>query len=220
MKVPVSSFLFGLFLASLAPASQANLVQNGSFEAQGVSGNSYITAIPTGWSDLGNGSTTDILAAGYSGGSASDGSQYVDLIGGGSGVFPSGLSQSLHLLAGTTYRLAFDYNGGQAPGSILKYALGSLVAGNFNVEAMNNFSAFGATTPWQHFSTDVAVAVSGDYSLSFWTESGAWGSPYLDNVSLDALPGSVPEPTSLLLIGAGICGILATVRKRSGRVST
>lgn len=209
-------------LAGLSPVSaQANLVQNGSFEAPALSGN-FFEGIPSGWSGLGNGSSTDVLLAGYSGGSATDGSQYLDLVGNSQGTFPSGLSQSLHLLGGHTYRLAFDYAGGRyndgskTSGAELQYALGALASGAFNVDELNIFAAFGPTTPWQHFSGEVTVTVTGDYTLSFQTPGGAWGSPYLDNVSVNDL-NSAPEPSSLILLGLAALAALAGLAARGRR---
>ncbi|MDD5295512.1 MAG: PEP-CTERM sorting domain-containing protein [Rhodocyclaceae bacterium] len=209
---PLLALVAGLYSAG----ANANLVQNGSFEAPTISGN-YAAGIPPGWSSLGNGSSTDVLAAGYSGGSASDGSQYLDLIGNNQGVFPSGLSQNVHLIAGRSYRLAFDYTGGRysdgskTSGAVLEYTLGNLSTGAFNVDDLNNFPDFGPKTAWQHFSADISVAVSGDYALTFQTPSGAWGSPYLDRVSMEALP----EPASWLLLGLGTLVSLVTRKPRA-----
>ena len=60
--------------SALAPnALAANLVVNGSFESPAAPANWFSTAIPTGWSTLGNGSTTDSIHSGYSGAVATTG---------------------------------------------------------------------------------------------------------------------------------------------------
>ncbi len=194
--------------ALLAGPARANLLQNGSFEADAFAG-LYLTGIPTGWQPLGNGSTVDILISGYGGGMAAEGSRYVDLIGGGIGNFPSGLRQTVHLLAGESYRLSFDYNGGRytdgspTVGAVLEYSLGALLVGSVNVDGLNNFfDYYPVTSPWGHFAVDVQATSSGDYELRFQTQSGAWGSPFLDNVVLEGNP--VAEPGSFLLALAGL----------------
>lgn len=207
-----------LLAATLAGPARANLLQNGGFEADSFSGQ-YQTGIPTGWQSLGNGSTVDILVGGYGGGMAAEGSRYVDLIGGGIGSFPSGLRQTVHLLAGQTYRLSFDYNGGRytdgsaTVGAVLEYSLGALLAGSVNVDGLNNFpDYYPVTSPWQHFAADVQATSSGDYELRFQTPSGAWGSPYVDNVVLEGNP--VGEPGQLALLFGGLA-LLARRRRRA-----
>lgn len=206
-----------LLAAILAGPAQANLLQNGSFEADSFSG-PYLTGIPSGWQSLGNGSTVDILASGAGGGAAAEGSRYVDLIGGGFGTLPSGLFQTVHLLAGQTYHLSFDYNGGRymdgtpTVGAVLEYSLGALLSGSVNVDGLNNFpDYYAATSPWQHFAANVQVASTGDYQLRFQTSAGMWGSPYVDNVVLNG--NTVNEPTSALLLVASLFGLARYSRR-------
>ena len=130
----------------------------------------------------------------FAGGTASDGCQFVDLIGGGVGTFPSGLSQTMLLQGGMTYRLSFDYNGGRytdgspTSGAVLDFSLGSLVSGSINVDALNAFAANGPVTPWQSISSVFTVATTDNYALTFQTMGGAFGAPYIDNVRLTAVP--------------------------------
>lgn len=192
----------------------ANLVTNGSFEAQVVPDNFYLEATtPTGWLSYGL-QAPDILTVGYSGGTAADGVNYMDLIGGGLGVLPAGIRQDLLLTAGITYAVSFAYNGDFNSPRDLKYSLGSLLSGSIDVSALNNFSALNPnTTVWQLFSAEVTPIVSGTYSLAFYTESGTFGSPYVDNVSVEAV--TVPETSALLtLLGAaGTVGVLRRLRR-------
>ncbi len=192
----------------------ANLVTNGSFEAQVVPDNFYLEATtPTGWLSYGL-QAPDILTVGYSGGTAADGVNYMDLIGGGVGVLPAGIRQDLTLSAGVTYTVSFAYNGDFNSPRDLKYSLGSLLSGSIDVRALNNFSALNPnTTVWQLFSAEVTPVVSGTYSLAFYTESGTFGSPYVDNVSVEAV--TVPETSALvtLLGAAGTVGVLRRLRR-------
>lgn len=173
----------------------ANLVTNGSFEAQLVPDNFYLEATsPTGWQSYGL-QAPDILTEGYSGGTAADGVNYMDLIGGGVGVLPAGIRQDLLLTAGVTYAVSFRYNGDLNSPRDLKYSLGSLLSGSIDVSALNNFTAVNPiTTLWQLFSTQVTPVATGTYSLAFYTETGTYGSPYVDDVSVTVL--DVPEPTA------------------------
>lgn len=188
----------------------ANLVTNGSFEAQVVPDEFYLEATtPTGWLSYGA-QAPDILTVGYSGGTAADGVNYMDLIGGGEGVLPAGIRQDLSLTAGITYAVSFAYNGDFNSPRFLNYSLGSLLADSIDVSALNNFSALNPnTTVWQLFSAEVTPVVSGTYSLAFYTESGAFGSPYVDNVSVEAV--TVPE-TSALLALLGAAGTVVLLR--------
>jgi hypothetical protein len=190
-------------------------VVNGSFESPEAPPADFRVDIPDGWSALGNGSTTDILRAGYGGGTASHGSQFVDLIG-GAGTFPSGLSQVLRLDAGV-YRLSFDYNGGRFQdgtptiGSVLEYSLGTFVSGSVNVDALNVFANHGPVTPWQTISSNFTVPTAGDYTLTFQTPSGFLAGPYLDNVSV-----IIPEPSTIAILAFGLflCGVKSLARQR------
>lgn len=215
--------LFGLLAVLLsidavaAPAVRAELIVNGSFEQAVAPVGGYLSQIPTGWSSLGNGSTVDIISAGYSGSSASDGHQFVDLIGGDPFHLPSGLSQSVALLAGMTYTLSFDYNGAryndgsQTSGAILEYSLGSLVVGSIDVDDLNVYPANGPATPWQSVTETLVAPTSGSYALTFLTRRGAFTSPMIDNVRLSA----VPEPASLLSASLGLSLLAgAAVRRR------
>lgn len=193
-------------------AASANLVVNPSFEQDSVTPGLFLQQTPAGWTAVGGG--TDVLSAGYSGGTAAAGAQFVDLIGNLSGgPFPTGLEQTLGLSAGVTYQLSFAYTddgGGVAP---LDFSLGTLVSGSVDPTGLNAFTDFGATTPWQVFTAEFTPSVSGDVALRFTTASGSFGGPYLDAVSVS----EVPEAGSLL----PLAGLVGTAwlwrRRRAGR---
>jgi PEP-CTERM motif len=221
-----------VLLVFAAVPARANLIINGSFESPVVQVNpheidSYFSEqIPGGWSSLSNGSSVDIIANGYYGATASDGMQFLDLIGAGQGVFPSGLLQTVHLDAGM-YALSFDYNGGrfndgsQTIDRVLEYSLGNFVSGSINVDNLNVYPGNELATPWQTLSTNFTVNTTDDYVLQFATPSGSFGSPFLDNVQLSAVPtAAVPEPSSFLLFALGLFGLGSGVVARQIRGRT
>lgn len=211
--------------ALVALPAHAELVTNGGFEVDGLpdgGGMLRLQTIPTGWNNVSTNQNVDLIGDGYFGGTASEGTKFLDLIGNSTGSFPSGVRQSLFLQGGVTYRLSFDYNGG-APldvvDPLLQWALGSLDSGSINVGSLNVFAGNGRpVTAWSSFTRDITAAASGDYWLSFSTPYGNSGGPYLDNVSLTALPPGpvVDEPAALALV-IGALGLLAITRRRSIR---
>ncbi len=195
----------------------ANLVTNGSFEAETVPLNLFLASTtPTGWTAYGS-QAPDILTVGYSGGVAADGDDYVDLIGGGTGVLPAGIQQSVNLVAGISYTVSFAYNGdGNSPRE-LQYSLGSLLSGTIDVSSLNNFSTINKpVTVWQLFAATVTPAVSGSYTLALYTDTpgATFGSPYVDNVSVEAVEVPEAAPSGILvLLGAG--GVALIRRRRA-----
>lgn len=208
------------------PVLGANLLVNGSFEAESVPANFYLAGTtPSGWLSYGV-QAPDILTVGYSGGTAAAGVNYVDLIGGGAGSIPAGISQDVPLTAGVTYAVSFAYNGdGNSPRE-LKYSLAlllpgsllsdSLLSGTLDVSGLNNFSQFvPPTTAWQLFSALVTPDTSGTYRLSLYTDTAGaeFGSPYVDNVSVEAV--AVPEASALAtLLAAGGTALVLHRRRR------
>jgi len=203
VKLIALPFLLGL---PLVAAFGENLVVNGSFEAQSVSlPPGFIVQSVSGWTPVGGGS--DLLVAGYSGGMASHGVNFVDIIGNSGmgpnasgGPYPTGISQNIALTAGVSYELRFDLNGDNNTPRSLDYSFGALASGSFDVSMMNIFSNFGVVTPWVTFSTVVTPMTSGIHLLRFTTSGGSSGSPYLDNVSVTA----VPEPSVFALAATGL----------------
>jgi|JRYF01.1.fsa_nt_gb MYXO-CTERM domain-containing protein len=204
-----------LALAAAGPAALAqNLVVNGSFESPG-NGQTQVSTVPDGWSLIDTANGVDIIGAGLGGSVAADGLQFLDLIGGGQGAFPSGVYQDLALTAGTTYRLQFAFNGAiyddgsPTSGAVLKASVASLWQDAYPVDAFNAFPANGPATPWQTAAVTFTAQATGLHRLSFSTDSGAWGSPYVDAVSVTA----VPEPGTWAMAAAGLLGLGAWRRR-------
>ncbi len=181
------------------PATRANLVVNGSFEADIAPPASFIAgATPSGWTLLGTGGLVDVISAGYGGASvASDGAQFLDLIGGGVGTLPSGVRQSLSLTGGQTYEFSFNYTGDYSS-RLLDYSISGILSGSFDVTSFNVYPVLGAATPWQTYQTSFVAPATASYTIEFKTASGSFESPFIDNVSLT--PISVPETASTLLL--------------------
>lgn len=197
------------------PVTGASLLVNGSFESESVPANWFLAGTaPAGWLAYGV-QSPDILTVGYSGGIAAEGVNFVDLVGGGAGTMPAGIRQDVTLSAGVTYAVSFAYNGDFNSPRELNYSLGALLSGSLDVSSLNNFSQLNPnTTVWQLFSAQVTPSTTGTYALSLYTESGAFGSPYVDNVSVEAV--SVPESSALTaLVGAAVT-VLVLRRQHRG----
>ena len=86
-----------------------------------------------------------------------------------------------------------------------------------NAAAMSATSGFsGWTSQTVNFTATSANTTSGNAILSFLSEGPAGGPPmlFLDGISVNQLTGT-PEPTTLLIAGSGLIGLLAVRRKRN-----
>jgi len=190
-------------LAALAAlsvaASAADLVQNGSFEADAVAPGTWsIFATPTDWTPIGSGlEIRDNVA-----GTAEDGSNFIEL----DGYQNMSITQTLATVVGQTYTFSFWYAdrvGTDPSTNGVSYSIGGL-AGTI---------AGTGSTAWQEFTGSfVATSTSTLLTLGAAGTSDSYGSS-IDNVSVIS---AVPEPTTTALFLAGL-GVLGFSARRRGR---
>lgn len=187
-------------MVGLPSVMAANLVVNGDFEGYGggytVSGQGL-----NGWTVVGANAADQVFVFGPTPGfgpqtDALDLSGFSDNVG-------QGVEQTVSTLAGTTYRLSFDYWTGSnvIPSSIDVFVNGVQIVDEltsgldiFPRSYSYTFTATGATT-LRFLSGDLVVAND------------------IDNVSVSAIPE--PETYALLLAGLGVLGFAARRRKQA-----
>ncbi len=189
------------FVFSISSTS-ANLITNGSFE-NGAFVNqvaNYMELSPgdsalTGWSifdgpvawGLG---ANDVIPA-------SDGIGYIDLSGFGANAPNGSIGQSFSTTSGLDYKFSFSIFGDL-----------SQVAIDGNILTLNNV---GSTNGWTDYSSVfTASSNSSDLTISNITPGSLI--VFIDDVSVTAV--SVPEPSMLILMGAGLAGLGFTCRRK------
>ncbi len=205
-----SRLLFGPLTAAILsfsslPAQAADLVNNGSFELDSVSGPYQYKLTLTGWTVSGGSSGAvlfDKAAYGtFSGGNylGSDGDQAIQLELGGHYI-----QQTLSTVAGQQYQLTFDYSSYVSP----------VTGAPFSYTVDGNSSNLTGTLPGWTTETYAFTATSASTVLRFTSNSlpgPNYSYPHLDNVSVTAVPE--PETYAMLLAGLGALGFLARRRR-------
>jgi PEP-CTERM motif len=247
VKQPSSKSAFALlclFLGGVIEAQAGQLITNGGFETGDLTG--WTETDQSG--SFGSwyvSSSTSSPVSGYQTPGPASGSFYAltDQGGGGSHA----LTQSFTVAAGSTVILSFDmFSNNQsgvqaAPGgtSDLDYTVSpnqharvdiltanaspfdtgsGVVANLYNGSSL---TSDGATNPWVAYSFNISsdVAAGGTFQLRFAeVDNQFFFQQGVDNVSIMATSG-VPEPGSLVLLGAGIVGTAGYYLRRRRRLA-
>lgn len=191
-----------LMLGALG-AQAANLVANGSFEADSQSAWG-IHANLTAWTGGKNG----IELRNNVVGAAQDGVNFVEL----DTTKNSKIVQKIGITSAGAYELSFWYQARPDNGSRNSNtdALGWSFAG-YNGTVLKDWKTAGATD-WQQFKQTFTITQVGKKTLSFtaFGKSDGYGGS-IDNVSVSAVPE--PETFAMLLAGLGLMGTIARRRK-------
>ena len=201
-------------LAGASGAHAANLLSNGSFESGAFVNQGFDTmslhagsTTITGWTVVTD-TTAWIGPTNTFGLHASDGDYFLDLTNYETGAPFAGVTQAVTTIPGATYSLSFDLGGSNfwgRPDSITASAAGT--SKTFVTPGT------GTNNDWYH-ETMTFVAASSSTLIDL---QGASGTRYigLDNASVDFVSaGSIPEPSSLALMFAGLMSVAAGARWR------
>jgi hypothetical protein len=158
------------------------------------------------------------------------GEQSLDLSGGADNGHPAGVNQSIATVAGQQYSLTFWLDSWvDQPDSVISLYVDGSSAGTFENNTNNlgrgglpadpNFAGFVDGDVWKSFTYDF-TATGASTTLGFFNASAAGVSEVgLDDVSVTALSGAVPEPATWasLVMGFGaIGGVMRASRRRRG----
>jgi len=218
----VVSCMLSVANAQLGP----NLVTNGGFETP--RGNNNWGSNPSTWyaNQTFDGWTVtqgsiDFVTAGVSpmgAGTSYEGVQHVDL-NGSPGV--GGIRQDITIGAAGIYRLSFAMSGNTGADSDSPRIMQVQLSGGASVLLNQTFTWSRADHPthdyytapsWVLHQVDISVPSAGVYTLSFTslTTTNDIAGPAIDDVRLQL----VPEPASLMMLGAGLAGLLGLRRRK------
>jgi choice-of-anchor C domain-containing protein len=199
-------------LALAAPAAQANLLVNGSFEVGPSPGATFVnlstgSTVVTGWTVTG-------LTVDYVGGLwvASDGSRSIDLDGSvGSPFTNGGVAQTFATTPGMQYVVHFDLAGN--PNNLPTLKPMRVSAGGQSQDFSFDISGHSVSDMGWLAQTWTFNAVAATTTLEFRSLTQApkvgWGA-VVDNVSVTA----VPEPGTWALMLGGLLAMAGVARRR------
>jgi hypothetical protein len=212
-------------LVSFVPA-KAGLITNGSFEAPVVPVGSFTnfasgSTLIHGWTVVGAAGGVSIVNGTFAQECcvfpAEDGVQWLDLTGDNTNSV-EGVEQTIATTAGTSYTVSFwigntfDPSGLFGTTSTVDVRTGGL--GGSLLGAFTNSSTTTGTLVWQQFTTSFTASGSSTTLDFLNADPGNDNSNGLDNISVVANAGGVPEPGTLSLLGFGILG-LGLLRRRA-----
>lgn len=207
-------FLLAFAITAIVGGARAQLIPNGSFETNNLSGgegyrllgNGDSTTIP-GWTVLNNGNGGELPYSMRRDGSASDPYAIQD----GDFAFNlnagTGLTTTLNVTAGRVYAVSF-YAQRYMTATALRVSFGDE---DHSITVDRDYSA---SDPYNfvRYTTLFTTDTTGTLALTFFNPSTAdYQQYYLDNVSVTAVPESAAAG---LLLGCGALALIA-VRRRS-----
>ncbi|HEV2677093.1 MAG TPA: PEP-CTERM sorting domain-containing protein [Aliidongia sp.] len=180
---------------ALPSLAHADLVTNGGFEADDASGGPVTP--PSGWTVVGSNPSIGVDDSNPNTGLNE---AFLGTIG-----TTGTLQQTLTTVAGTTYTISFALENGDPTGGLSSFAAdfgGLLLSDTF------------ATLPTSYNTYSFTATATGTSTVLAFTEQNDNSNWFLDDVSVTAASTTVPEPSTMLLLGSMLAGYALMFRLR------